>query len=815
MVDDAINAFADAMVKEGRLTEEQVDELQGKKYSISISAEEFDATRNLAVENLSIVMPNIANKKALIVRYGDEERTPIKPERKEIKEWAKKNVVNESAYIIDSNGNKHNCPITPSALDKYVDDSTSDKNVSREVHLLAMPLLSKILANSIEVEIHPDYLKKDGKRGPENGYNANVLIHRFYGAVEIEGQVYRAKSTVKEFKDKNTSLKPYSYEITKIELLAPATDNATDGTTSHLRTPSNSIDATKLLQNVEKSYDEGVKVLDESANYSLIPPEMDADYLSAVERGDMETAQQMVMEAAKRAMPNTKVVDKNGNPKVVYHQTNHSVYINRETGQNWDELDWRERMEWDECDDWDDYWEERDFNTFSRVNARTTNELDGFFFAPEYDEYHEYGNRTIEAFLNIENPASNGDYNIDASKTNAGRDERIRMQNEGYDGVINVEDGAIYEYIAFNPNQIKSADPVTYDDNGNVIPLSERFNPEKEDIRYSLPSIPFYDEQGNVIDMNTISEEMALEMVDGRVRSMLEHDYNKRIVGIAKDAKDARNATRAYYAEERRKPRKRRGKNDAPRTNAAKIDELFADTDINSLPLEVQALIFIAEGRAKIRWADKDGKKGLASELGLANSPSDRAALKSVWSGATQSFDEVVHGWWESINGYERGIDTQDLRNALIEAISAYPSAKAAMRELQYQYDSIATAEREALEKIDRREAADLERAKREYEETSARFEHSEGEERDYMREMAVEHYSSQPMSAADEALEERHLDVTSEIEKQACVDSNATRLFWILMIQIQGNVSYYRYVVWSKTQKAARRSPFVLARMN
>ena len=223
-----------------------------------------------------------------------------------------------------------------------------------------------------------------------------------------------------------------------------------------------------------------------STRISLITPEMDAAYLSAVERGDMATAQQMVMEAAKLAMPNTKVVDENGNPKVVYHQTNATVYINRETGQNWDELDWRERMEWDERDDWDEYWEEREFNTFSRVNARTTNELDGFFFAPEYDEYHEYGNRTIEAFLNIENPASNGDYNIDSSKTNAGRDERIRMQNEGYDGVINKEDGEIYEYIAFNPNQIKSAEPVTYDDNGNVIPLSERFNPKKEDIRYSL-----------------------------------------------------------------------------------------------------------------------------------------------------------------------------------------------------------------------------------------------------------------------------------------------------------------------------------------
>lgn len=41
-------------------------------------------------------------------------------------------------------------------------------------------------------------------------------------------------------------------------------------------------------------------------------------------------------------------------------------------------------------------------------------------------------------------------------------------------------------YIFFNPQeQVKSADPVTYDDAGNVIPLSERFDTTKSDIRYS------------------------------------------------------------------------------------------------------------------------------------------------------------------------------------------------------------------------------------------------------------------------------------------------------------------------------------------
>jgi hypothetical protein len=39
-------------------------------------------------------------------------------------------------------------------------------------------------------------------------------------------------------------------------------------------------------------------------------------------------------------------------------------------------------------------------------------------------------------------------------------------------------------YLAFKSEQIKSADSVTYDDKGNVIPLSERFNESNPDIRY-------------------------------------------------------------------------------------------------------------------------------------------------------------------------------------------------------------------------------------------------------------------------------------------------------------------------------------------
>ena len=49
----------------------------------------------------------------------------------------------------------------------------------------------------------------------------------------------------------------------------------------------------------------------------------------------------------------------------------------------------------------------------------------------------------------------------------------------------------IYDYgdlsdvkVFFNPSQLKSADAITYDNDGNIIPPSERFNVDKNDIRY-------------------------------------------------------------------------------------------------------------------------------------------------------------------------------------------------------------------------------------------------------------------------------------------------------------------------------------------
>ena len=70
----------------------------------------------------------------------------------------------------------------------------------------------------------------------------------------------------------------------------------------------------------------------------------------------------------------------------------------------------------------------------------------------------------------------------------ASNSELIEMlKNRGFEGFLDDGNAGFvlwdFDGIAY---RIKSADPVTYDDAGNVIPLSERFNETNPDIRYSV-----------------------------------------------------------------------------------------------------------------------------------------------------------------------------------------------------------------------------------------------------------------------------------------------------------------------------------------
>ena len=201
----------------------------------------------------------------------------------------------------------------------------------------------------------------------------------------------------------------------------------------------------------------------------------DSAYMDAVNRGDMETAQRMVREAAAKAMPDTKAVDENGDPLVVYHSTDadFTKFDRARLGEN------------------------TDLNAGDE-SARRMARL-GFWFNEKNLREKLYQNRAIAAYANVNNPyETTFDQLWDILSETSHEEFLDDLKKDGYDGII-LEDSEFggKSFVMFDPEQIKSADPVTYDDAGNVIPLSQRFNRKNTDIRYSVQSMSQLGEQAN------------------------------------------------------------------------------------------------------------------------------------------------------------------------------------------------------------------------------------------------------------------------------------------------------------------------------
>ncbi len=287
----------------------------------------------------------------------------------------------------------------------------------------------------------------------------------------------------------------------------------------------------------------------------------DQNYKDAVKRGDMETAQRMVDEAAEKAFANSKVRASDGKLLPVYHGT------------------------------------KADFNVFDTSisgGKNGTQEVFGIYLSDEQAITNQYGDRQISAYLNMEKPA----YGFKKTMKKADlvkliqrtcEDEANRMLEEddsysfedalkdtwvsnyvythdypnmrsvyndvavkvldmndsdadiiyelmeamgirsydramdfyhntltpvtGFDGFWQQWDnhetgGKSNVFVAFDSSQIKSNEDVTYDDNGELISLSERFNTEKEDIRFSMNQNVEANEDGLIAYHNIAENQM-------------------------------------------------------------------------------------------------------------------------------------------------------------------------------------------------------------------------------------------------------------------------------------------------------------------
>lgn len=164
----------------------------------------------------------------------------------------------------------------------------------------------------------------------------------------------------------------------------------------------------------------------------------------------VDTKLQSFLEDARTAAENSsKVVDENGEPKVVKHGTPNT------------------------------------FTTFDKARIGSSTDAgwlgSGFYFYGNADEYarqYSHGGNVIEVFLNVRDPyvASYGEMEELAEKNDrdASDDFTARVTDEGYDGVYYNED-LNEEWVVYEPSQIKSAT----DNTGG-------FSTENDDIRFRI-----------------------------------------------------------------------------------------------------------------------------------------------------------------------------------------------------------------------------------------------------------------------------------------------------------------------------------------
>ena len=257
---------------------------------------------------------------------------------------------------------------------------------------------------------------------------------------------------------------------------------------------------------------------------------IDTEYLELAKNPEENEARlrEMVEEAAKKAMPKSLVVDKNGNLLKVYHGSakkfteflhkylnahgnshgrgfyfteNKALaegyatedgqllegYLNIEKPLSEDKVTIKKsdlvKLIKATC--------EAEAKALAEEGYSNTSEALRDTWVSNYTDTYS-ANSMAEVYREVADivySANDNDVEIIAELTNAGagNESVLTLTRDilGYDGVIYTNDLGYHEYVALVSNQFKSADPVTYDDNGNIIPLSQRFNSEKNNINFS------------------------------------------------------------------------------------------------------------------------------------------------------------------------------------------------------------------------------------------------------------------------------------------------------------------------------------------
>lgn len=254
---------------------------------------------------------------------------------------------------------------------------------------------------------------------------------------------------------------------------------------------------------------------------------LDDAYFAALERGDMQTAGAMVRNAEKRAGYSS-----DDSWRMSHRAPNSQDVAKDPDGPAQKITDWRKMMP-------KDYFEHPEYY----IDMSNPAEREAFYHVKKmldiYEQRKSEGNgkeknvvirlyRAVDKNANSkEDGFRNGDW-VTPSRIYAEREgelnsgdyriiaKAVPLENVYWNGdsiaEMGYDDGKSYTY-ADTKNFRKLQDVITYDDNGNVIPLSQRFNRKKEDIRYSRKRLH---QQINPVVVNGFVRDEYQDLLDNK-----------------------------------------------------------------------------------------------------------------------------------------------------------------------------------------------------------------------------------------------------------------------------------------------------------
>jgi hypothetical protein len=467
MKKEGINDKVITESKAGDTQNADIDDTQGEPSS-KITADMSDAERykilknrkmRVAVSNKAEYERVVSEKPKLLDRRIDESdaKKLLKKIGSEFGVFAK---YSNSDFEIEFEFGKNN-----------MDESLHKQKGNYEIYAQMLSCFPDVIANAVGIEIH---------NRNSAGYKKDRTLKNFYvlcSVFENGTDVIPVKLEIKEFTDKPNRL----YVAVALEGIKKdrVKSMGVPNNRSHVRTSPVTISIHELFSKINPLDVDFLKYIPNgflnAEQKEKVAAKLDADYTKAVESKDMDAVHWMVLEAAKRA----------GYTIEAYHGSRNEFSI---------------------------------FSSAKRGSATNTETSKRWFFAGDKataNSYYPYG--VIEAlqgkeaadkiknkgklyhlFLRMSNPlevdVKDYDYAAHRENRDAMMEYSEQAENNGNDGIIlyhaldNQLDTSAREstvYMFRDSAQAKSADAITYDDNGDVIPLSKRFDASNEDIRYS------------------------------------------------------------------------------------------------------------------------------------------------------------------------------------------------------------------------------------------------------------------------------------------------------------------------------------------